>query len=497
MAGLADFRAQNPEYNDLPDNVLADKLYQKFYSDMPRADFNAKMFNASARQETTAQGAEYGPKNEPYQSGILPMRVDEMGQHSFDSNAGLLGMAKRVVTAPGDALAGKFDPMSKEGIGRALEMASVISPVSTATRAGEMAIPGVKTAHTVAKTKIPTAAELKAAKDAAYNSVENSGVEYSGQAIQNAIRELKGALTEKAAIAENYPKTFNLINKLDDAPEGSGVQLKFLDALRKQLGEVAGGDESFAARMAIKKLDDFIDAADPSSLMVRGSAAPAGGSANVPRIGGAPGPTPEDIAKQAAQTIRDARGNAAAGFRSDAITGVENAADLRAAAANSGNNIGNSIRQRLASLDLKDGGTRGFSPEEVARLESIIRGTPGMNAARDIGNKLAGGGGAAQTALATIGASAGGAVGGVPGAIMGGSLPYTVGAGSRAIYNNMTKSQIGALDDLMRMRSPLYQQRAANPQMEVLTPEMKAAIARIFGAGVLSPRPWNPKPNEA
>lgn len=43
MATLADIRQQHPEYNDLPDGVLADKLYQKFYSDIPRAQFDAKV----------------------------------------------------------------------------------------------------------------------------------------------------------------------------------------------------------------------------------------------------------------------------------------------------------------------------------------------------------------------------------------------------------------------------------------------------------------------
>lgn len=43
MAGLADFRAQHPEYNDMPDAALADALHQKFYSDMPRDQFNAKL----------------------------------------------------------------------------------------------------------------------------------------------------------------------------------------------------------------------------------------------------------------------------------------------------------------------------------------------------------------------------------------------------------------------------------------------------------------------
>ena len=43
MATLAEVRAQYPQYADLSDAQLADGLYAKFYSDMPRAEFNAKV----------------------------------------------------------------------------------------------------------------------------------------------------------------------------------------------------------------------------------------------------------------------------------------------------------------------------------------------------------------------------------------------------------------------------------------------------------------------
>jgi hypothetical protein len=39
MATLVEFRAQYPQYNDMPDVALADALHQKFYADMPKADF--------------------------------------------------------------------------------------------------------------------------------------------------------------------------------------------------------------------------------------------------------------------------------------------------------------------------------------------------------------------------------------------------------------------------------------------------------------------------
>lgn len=49
MATLQEIRAQHPEYNDLSDQQLADGVYKKFYSDMPRDQFDAKLgFKAPA-----------------------------------------------------------------------------------------------------------------------------------------------------------------------------------------------------------------------------------------------------------------------------------------------------------------------------------------------------------------------------------------------------------------------------------------------------------------
>lgn len=43
MSSLADFREQYPQYNDMSDSQLANALYNKFYSDMPRAQFDARL----------------------------------------------------------------------------------------------------------------------------------------------------------------------------------------------------------------------------------------------------------------------------------------------------------------------------------------------------------------------------------------------------------------------------------------------------------------------
>jgi hypothetical protein len=43
VASLAEIRAKYPQYDDLSDQALADALHRKFYSDMPREEFDAKI----------------------------------------------------------------------------------------------------------------------------------------------------------------------------------------------------------------------------------------------------------------------------------------------------------------------------------------------------------------------------------------------------------------------------------------------------------------------
>ena len=43
MATIAEIRAQYPQYNDMSDVALADALHKKFYSDIPKAEFDIKI----------------------------------------------------------------------------------------------------------------------------------------------------------------------------------------------------------------------------------------------------------------------------------------------------------------------------------------------------------------------------------------------------------------------------------------------------------------------
>lgn len=72
MATLAEIRSQYPQYQDMSDQQLADGLYNKFYSDMPRDEFDAKVGvtpPSEAMTEALAAGSQasqfFGKPSEP------------------------------------------------------------------------------------------------------------------------------------------------------------------------------------------------------------------------------------------------------------------------------------------------------------------------------------------------------------------------------------------------------------------------------------------------
>lgn len=56
MATLAEIREQYPQYSDLSDAALADALYGKFYSDIPRKEFDAKLGLKTGSRQTPIGG---------------------------------------------------------------------------------------------------------------------------------------------------------------------------------------------------------------------------------------------------------------------------------------------------------------------------------------------------------------------------------------------------------------------------------------------------------
>lgn len=315
-----------------------------------------------------------------------------------------------------------------------------------------------KAASVPIKTVAPTIQELKAAAKADYQSPEVVGLEVGPTTIKDYANQAKSYLNNDGFDENVAPKTFGILSKLENIPSGATVTGQNFNSLRKMLGKAAGSiepSEKAAASAAIERLDSFIPAI-PKSEVIAGD------------VGAA------------AQTLERARGNYAAAKQSEKIDQKLVQAEVRAAAANSGMNVANTIRQRMADVALNPKQARGLLPEEVAQAQAISEGTKAQNAMRMAGNILGGGGG--------LGTAVVGAIGGIATGGPGAALPIA-GFALRAIGNKLTIRQAEKLSEAIRSRAPLasstqkYNQAAAQLQ-QARTPQ--AIAGAVLAARNLS-----------
>jgi len=398
-------------------------------------------------------GAPAGPAPKPF--SVLPFSEDRQGNVSFDSNAGLLGFIKDAFTLPYDVRRGEIDPTSDEGARRALDTALLMTPLSPVSRAGGALAP--KTAFRQPKTAAPTREELRVATGAAYRRVEDLDVSYTPSAIGKMVRDLEikldnqGSFRGMEGVDDVYVVLAKLVDELTDGPVGL---LRLDKVFRQSLTDIAASPKEQvrrAAATAIKTLDEFIASPNPANLANR--AAPGPVTAGV--LGSySDAAANRTLAREASEAIVAARGNAAAGFRSDRVTGMEQTSARRTAAANSGRNADNIIRQRLTSLIESKKGSRGLSEGEKQAIDDIIFGRPLKEAYRYIGNLLGGGGGVGTTVLGTAAGVGGWSALGPMGLGLA-LVPPAIGVSARNLANRTSRRELSMLDELMRSRSPL------------------------------------------
>jgi hypothetical protein len=125
MATLAEFRAQYPQYNEVPDVKLADSLHQKFYSSIPKMDF----------YKTIGIGAEaLIPGSEGRITGIpqpkVSMRDRIMGV--IETPAALVGGLASGIAAPIAGIYGQLTSPAPQG---SLEARAAGEAMAAKTRA--------------------------------------------------------------------------------------------------------------------------------------------------------------------------------------------------------------------------------------------------------------------------------------------------------------------------------------------------------------------------
>lgn len=435
--------------------------------ELARRELERRRANMSSEQLEARQNlASIAPSNQPQQSpfSILPLSRDEKGSLQFDANAGLLGSVLGAFTAPGRAMSGDLQVMGPDGhvtpeaIAEGFNFAGTFSPMNPGVRAGDNIIPGEARNLAQAGVQVPTQQMLRDEAAANFKAMRGTGVDYSSDAVKQMAQATKMRLEEEGFDAEVAGRTHKILDRLSSPPEGSVANIKGLHSARKTFGKIAQNfnepSDQSAASQAIQGLDDFISSADPSSV-VAGSAS------------------------DAANLLRTGNANFAASKRAETLTDLMDAAQLRANAANSGANGGNTTRQRVASLLLNDKASSGFSSEEIAALRGVNEGSMAANATRRAGNMLGGGGGIGASMIGLGGAAAGAMTGDAGITAAGASLPLA-GAISREVSNYLTESALRNAESLVRQRSPLYQSLVENAPMIAQQPTYSPAVIRAL-----------------
>ena len=402
-----------------------------------------------------------------YSSTILPLSRDAQGNVRFDSNAGLVGDAKRFAETawdafklPGQVYQGQIDPTSPEGIARAAQFATVFTTASAAANAGERMIPGVAKAFRQGATAAPSEEALYAAADAGYKASRNMGVEYSSDSIKQLADSVRAKLMTDGIMPGQASGTHEILDHLSTPPANSTVPLAGIESAYSGLGKIGQNFNNPTDQLAAGKvrdaLHDFVSVADPSTVVA--------------------GP-----ATDAAKVWDAAKGNYAAASHSDKLTSVDYTAGLRAKAANSGLNLDNSIRSRIASLLSTPKGRSGFSPDEIALLEQVTNGTPTRNAIRFAGNLFGGGGGLGGVVAGTVGGAATGLSTGnvLKGLIVGGGIPAT-GLALKTTGNALTRRALNTAEEAVRSRSPLFSQMGQNAPMTLGPVGAQAALVKAL-----------------
>jgi muramidase (phage lysozyme) len=313
---------------------------------------------------------------------------------------------------------------------------------------------GLEVAPKPVEAVVPTLEELKAAatgKGVGYNSPEIKNLQVAPSALKEWATPTRAAL-EDAGLDEITAGAANKMLDKIEATSGpiSGTKINSYSKSLGLMGTERQADgtltpNAVAANQIKRALGDFVEGmgtkqAQSAESKIATEARPAASNDN-PFSGAISGD-----AAAAANAWKTANANYAAYKTAGSIDQNVIKAENRAGATGSGQNVANTVRQRMASVMNDPGQFNRFKPDQQEMIRQIVHGTLGGNIVRFAGNAAGGGGGLGTIAAATAGGLATGGVGAM--------LP-AVGFALKAVSNQMTLKQAAKLSESIRASSPL------------------------------------------
>jgi hypothetical protein len=262
MPTIAEIRSQYPQYNDLSDDALEDKLYKKFYSDMPRAEFYKRLSVNGVSSEIQNGGGD----DLAFRSTILPLGKTKEG----NIVPAVPGAIKSLIDLPEQFIkAGQAGPpgsreITAAAVAPAAETAMAASPSSPAA-IGPAIREGASELINLARPAIQNTQELKTAAQASYKVAEDAGVKLKPEAFQQMVSEIVPELKKAGFDKDIQPKAAAALRRFQaEIESGASPSLSELDILRQVAGSAAksiDSNERRIARIITGKMDDFIDRA--------------------------------------------------------------------------------------------------------------------------------------------------------------------------------------------------------------------------------------------
>jgi hypothetical protein len=399
-------------------------------------------------------GSSYEAKTEP---GRLLQKAADFAPALIGGPEGLALKAATRVAVPalasevGGAVAGPYGEVAGAllGAGGASAAARKFQNMAAARQAG---------------TSIPTGEKLLEAGSNQFNQARNMDVVVKPDFVQKTAADMRAALKDFDPEDANVKDVFRKIDRLDNmTPSVAGlppvaVAMNEIENVRKQLSKLRMSPDA-STREAAKRAQEVLT----KNQMGLTAADVISGDAPL-----------------YSRTMQDAVGNYGAGKRSAVVTGKQDLAALNAGTAGSGANDDNALRQAMKQLarpinntNVPAGKRLGFNDAEIEAARLAAMGKPVGNIARYVG-KLAPTGSVSGVLSAGAGYGAAGPMGAV-------ALP-AVGYLAKKIGDMSTKSAVKTLDSLVRSRSPLAQQVAAQlpPQLVAQLPTKTQAILQTL-----------------
>lgn len=353
---------------------------------------------------------------------------------AYERGALTIGPNGISVTGPRKMSADEEQAMLENTLNTALTAAmpwKMNLPAARAAAVNQTAIPGknlteqlraVAPQMPVTPPKQAVATALKAEKDAAYGKVDRSGFTFAPSDIKTLADDLEAQVRAKGGprAAKASPQADSMIGRIRAlAGQQGGVTLSQLDRVRSDVWPLmmeAGGPDSVYGSIIRSGIDDL-------------------------------------ISKQQAPFIQEARAANTKWAKADEVSRRLKSAQLQAGRANSGENLGNAIRQKFSPMidPMHSGQIQNLTPAEAAAIENIVVGDKTQNALRTWSNRLRNPmwTGAATTPAALMGFAGGGPMGGAGAAGLTAAAMQGVGQGLRGAAEARTVKNVDKLLELI------------------------------------------------